>query len=85
VIVRTSDVKTNAYARLIGGAEFEPREEHAMLGCRGASRCYCRTVDEARRVLDTMRRHGLKHAVEGSPAKSHGLVIVPADRLLAIM
>ncbi|WP_323844224.1 phosphoenolpyruvate synthase [Microbulbifer magnicolonia] len=38
VIVRTSDFKTNEYARLIGGASFEPREENPMLGFRGASR-----------------------------------------------
>lgn len=40
VIVRTSDFKTNEYARLIGGAEFEPDEENPMLGFRGASRYY---------------------------------------------
>jgi pyruvate,water dikinase len=38
VIVRTSDFKTNEYAQLLGGAEFEPREENPMLGFRGASR-----------------------------------------------
>lgn len=40
VIVRMSDFKTNKYARLIGGAEFEPKEENPMLGFRGASRYY---------------------------------------------
>jgi pyruvate,water dikinase len=40
VIVRTSDFKTNEYARLVGGAAFEPREENPMLGWRGASRYY---------------------------------------------
>lgn len=40
VIVRTSDFKTNEYARLLGGAEFEPSEENPMLGFRGASRYY---------------------------------------------
>ena len=38
VVVRTSDFKTNEYARLIGGAAFEPHEENPMLGFRGASR-----------------------------------------------
>ncbi|WP_226648272.1 phosphoenolpyruvate synthase [Microbulbifer variabilis] len=38
VIVRTSDFKSNEYARLIGGATFEPHEENPMLGFRGASR-----------------------------------------------
>jgi pyruvate,water dikinase len=40
VIVRMSDFKTNEYANLIGGAEFEPEEENPMLGFRGASRYY---------------------------------------------
>lgn len=40
VIVRTSDFKTNEYAKLLGGAEFEPAEENPMLGFRGASRYY---------------------------------------------
>ena len=38
VIVRTSDFKTNEYARLIGGSSFEAHEENPMLGFRGASR-----------------------------------------------
>ena len=40
VIVRMSDFKTNEYANLIGGREFEPEEENPMLGFRGASRYY---------------------------------------------
>jgi pyruvate,water dikinase len=40
VIVRTSDFKTNEYANLIGGREFEPAEENPMIGFRGASRYY---------------------------------------------
>ncbi|MBU1131503.1 phosphoenolpyruvate synthase [Patescibacteria group bacterium] len=40
VIVRLSDFKSNEYANLIGGAEFEPREGNPMLGWRGASRYY---------------------------------------------
>src|SRR6266511_1550170 len=40
VIVRTSDFKTNEYARLLGGREFEPDEKNPMLGFRGASRYY---------------------------------------------
>ena len=38
VIVRLSDFKTNEYARLLGGAQFEPVESNPMLGFRGASR-----------------------------------------------
>jgi pyruvate, water dikinase len=40
VIVRMSDFKTNEYAELIGGRQFEPHEENPMLGWRGASRYY---------------------------------------------
>lgn len=40
VIVRLSDFKTNEYANLIGGKDFEPEEENPMLGFRGASRYY---------------------------------------------
>ncbi|BCH32289.1 phosphoenolpyruvate synthase [Mesorhizobium sp. L-8-10] len=40
VIVRMSDFKTNEYAGLIGGAEFEPTEENPMIGFRGAARYY---------------------------------------------
>lgn len=40
VIVRMSDFKSNEYADLIGGREFEPDEENPMLGFRGASRYY---------------------------------------------
>ena len=38
VIVRLSDFKSNEYAHLIGGKEYEPHEENPMLGFRGASR-----------------------------------------------
>ncbi|VVB77952.1 putative phosphoenolpyruvate synthase [uncultured archaeon] len=40
VIVRTSDFKTNEYANLIGGKDFEPKEDNPMIGWRGASRYY---------------------------------------------
>lgn len=38
VIVRLSDFKTNEYASLAGGADFEPQEANPMLGFRGAAR-----------------------------------------------
>jgi pyruvate,water dikinase len=38
VIVRLSDFKTNEYSSLIGGENFEPKEENPMLGFRGAGR-----------------------------------------------
>ena len=40
VIVRMSDFKSNEYANLVGGPEFEPKEDNPMLGWRGASRYY---------------------------------------------
>lgn len=40
VIVRMSDFKTNEYANLLGGKQFEPQEENPMIGFRGASRYY---------------------------------------------
>ncbi len=62
VIVRLSDFKTNEYANLIGGREFEPTEENPMLGFRGASRYYddryregfaleCRAIWKAREEM----------------------------------
>lgn len=97
-IVRLSDFKTNEYANLIGGEQFEPEESNPMLGFRGASRYYsdryrdgfaleckaiqqardhigltnvsvmipfCRTVEEADRVLATIAEHGLKRGENG--------------------
>lgn len=38
VVYRTSDLKTNEYRGLVGGRDFEPKEENPMLGFRGAFR-----------------------------------------------
>lgn len=40
VTLRFSDFKTNEYAGLLGGSEYEPIEENPMIGWRGASRYY---------------------------------------------
>jgi pyruvate,water dikinase len=40
VIIRLSDFKTNEYANLVGGQDFEPIEGNPMIGWRGASRYY---------------------------------------------
>lgn len=40
VILRLSDFKTNEYAGLIGGTQFEPEEDNPMIGWRGAARYY---------------------------------------------
>jgi pyruvate,water dikinase len=47
VVVRMSDFKSNEYANLIGGREFEPHEENPMIGWRGASRYYDPKYTEA--------------------------------------
>ncbi len=93
VIVRLSDFKTNEYANLEGGKEYEPKESNPMIGWRGASRYYdekyiaafkleckalkkvrdeygltnvkvmipfCRTPDEAKRVIKIMAEEGLQ-------------------------
>lgn len=62
VIVRLSDFKSNEYANLIGGREYEPREENPMLGFRGASRylaesfqaCFELECRALRRVRESM-------------------------------
>jgi len=62
VIVRMSDFKSNEYANLLGGRQFEPHEENPMIGWRGASRYYDPNYREAfglecrafRRVRDEM-------------------------------
>jgi pyruvate,water dikinase len=64
VIVRMSDFKSNEYAKLIGGEQFEPHEENPMLGWRGASRYYSEGYKEGFRLeCEAMKRvrneHGL--------------------------
>jgi pyruvate,water dikinase len=114
VILRFSDFKTNEYARLIGGAQFEPLEENPMLGWRGASRYYhpnykegfllevaavrrvretfgltnlkvmipfCRTPNEARRVLETMKEGGLTRGQGG--LEVYVMAEIPSNILMA--
>ncbi|KHJ39426.1 phosphoenolpyruvate synthase [Pedobacter glucosidilyticus] len=47
VIVRFSDFKSNEYANLLGGKDFEPQEENPMLGFRGAVRYYSDSYKKA--------------------------------------
>ncbi|MBW3011611.1 phosphoenolpyruvate synthase, partial [Candidatus Woesearchaeota archaeon] len=47
VIVRLSDFKSNEYANLLGGKQYEPEEENPMIGWRGASRYYSEEYKEA--------------------------------------
>jgi pyruvate,water dikinase len=72
VIVRMSDFKSNEYANLLGGRQFEPKEENPMIGWRGASRYYDPKYREAyaleckalKRVRDEM---GLTNVVPMIP------------------
>ncbi|MFN7102138.1 MAG: phosphoenolpyruvate synthase [Pseudorhizobium sp.] len=114
VIVRMSDFKTNEYAGLIGGAEFEPDEENPMIGFRGASRYYspryregfalecrairklrnelgfrnviimipfCRSVAEAKKVLQVMEENGLRRGVDG--LQVYVMCEIPSNVILA--
>jgi len=62
VIVRMSDFKSNEYANLVGGKQFEPEEENPMIGYRGASRyiskdfrdCFELECQAMKRVRDEM-------------------------------
>jgi pyruvate,water dikinase len=57
VIVRMSDFKSNEYADLIGGEEFELNEENPMIGFRGASRYYHERYSEGFRLeCEAMKR-----------------------------
>ena len=114
VIVRLSDFKSNEYAHLIGGAQFEIAEENPMLGLRGASRYYsdhykdgfalecrairkaredigfgnlivmvpfCRTPQEADRVLSVMAEHDLKRGENG--LQVYVMCEIPSNVILA--
>lgn len=114
VIIRFSDFKTNEYAGLIGGKQFEPLENNPMIGWRGASRYYspeyreafaleckafkkarevngltnikamvpfCRSLDEAHKVLDIMAENGLKRGENGFQA--YCMIEIPANVILA--
>lgn len=67
VIVRFSDFKSNEYANLIGGYEYEPLEENPMIGWRGASRYYSDEYKKAfaleckaiKKVRDEMGLHNV--------------------------
>jgi pyruvate,water dikinase len=62
VIVRMSDFKSNEYANLIGGGQYEPHEENPMIGFRGASRyisedfreCFRLEVEALKKVRNEM-------------------------------
>jgi len=77
VIVRLSDFKSNEYANLIGGRQYEPHEENPMIGFRGASRY----VDEAFRPCFELECRALKR-VRGEMGLTNVWVMVPFVRTL---
>jgi pyruvate,water dikinase len=86
VVVRLSDFKTNEYARLIGGAEFEPREENPMLGFRGAARYthplyrpgFALECAAIRRVRETMGLTNLQVMVPFCRTPEEGAAVLAA-------
>ena len=87
VIVRMSDFKTNEYAGLVGGRDFEPNEENPMIGFRGASRYYspryregfaleCRAIQRLRNEM------GFKNVVVMIPFCRS---VKEADKVLEVM
>jgi pyruvate, water dikinase len=60
VIVRMSDFKSNEYANLLGGQQFEPDEENPMLGWRGAARYY----DAGYKAAFALECQAIKHVRE---------------------
>lgn len=68
VIVRMSDFKSNEYANLVGGRQYEPHEENPMIGFRGASRylstdfrdCFALEVEALKRVRNVMGFHNIE-------------------------
>lgn len=72
VIVRFSDFKTNEYATLLGGKDYEPKEENPMIGWRGASRyAHPNFVDAFRLECQAIRKireeFGIKNIVPMVP------------------
>jgi pyruvate,water dikinase len=87
VIVRLSDFKSNEYAALLGGRDFEPHEENPMIGFRGASR-YIHPAYEEGFALECIALHRVREVMGLTNLK----VMVPfcrrldeARRVLAVM
>jgi pyruvate, water dikinase len=87
VVVRLSDFKTNEYADLIGGRQFEPDEANPMLGWRGASRYY----DDDYRAGFALECRAIKRVRE-QIGLTNVIVMIPfcrtlaeADRVLEVM
>ena len=77
MIVRLSDFKSNEYANLIGGSNYEPHEENPMIGFRGASRYVdpsfepTRSRWNARRCARCRNEMGLDNLLGDDPVRAH--------------
>jgi pyruvate, water dikinase len=78
VIVRLSDFKSNEYANLLGGRQYEPHEENPMLGFRGAARY----IDAAFRPCFELECRALRR-VRGEMGLVNVEVMVPFVRTVA--
>jgi len=89
VIVRMSDFKSNEYAHLLGGEQFEPLEENPMLGFRGASRylsedfrdCFALECEALKFVRDDMGLTNIELMVPfvRTPDEARGVIELLAD------
>lgn len=87
VIVRLSDFKSNEYANLMGGPQYEPHEENPMLGFRGASRYVAPQFEacfalECRAVKAVRESMGLKNVEVMIPFVR---TVSEAERVIAIL
>ncbi|NWF91668.1 MAG: phosphoenolpyruvate synthase [Syntrophaceae bacterium] len=88
VIVRMSDFKTNEYANLIGGGEFEPVEDNPMIGFRGACRYYDEDYQEGfgleclamRKVRDEMGLTNVKLMIPFCRTVEEGRLVIAEMR-----
>ncbi len=86
VIVRTSDFKTNEYANLLGGEQYEPHEENPMLGYRGASRyvsedfaeCFAMECEALKYVRDEMGLTNVKVMIPFVRTVAEGKAVIEA-------
>jgi pyruvate, water dikinase len=78
VIVRMSDFKSNEYANLIGGENYEPHEENPMIGFRGTARY----ISESFRPCFEMECRALKK-VRDEMGFTNVEIMVPFVRTLA--
>ncbi len=75
VIVRLSDFKSNEYANLLGGSQFEPKEENPMQGLRGA----CRYCDERYRPGFALECQAIKR-VRNEMGLTNVILMIPFCR-----